>query len=794
MLKNYLKTAWRNLLRNKISSFINITGLAVGMAVAILIGLWLWNEISFNKSFENYKTIAQVFQNQNFSGEINTQAAVPMPLANELRTKYGSNFRRVVLASYIWNHIISYGNKNLLEPGNFMEPEGAELFSLHMLQGKRSALANSSAILLSESVAKAVFGNDDPMGKILKLDNKMNVKVGGVYADFPITASMNDLSFTLPWDLYYTADESLKDARTNWGYNSFQIYVQVADNAKMDVVSAKIKNAKLNHSDKEDAKFQTAIFLQPMSNWRLYSEFKNGVNVGGRIQYAWMYGIIGMFVLLLACINFMNLSTARSEKRAKEVGIRKAIGSLRSQLISQFFTESLLVTIFAFCLSIFLVQLSLPFFNSITERKITTPWNSIYFWLTGIGFSIITGLIAGSYPALYLSSFRPVKVLKGTFRAGSMATVPRKVLVVLQFSVSVILIISTIVVSRQVQFARNRPVGYSRDGLIAMEMFSPNIHYHFSAFKNDLINTGAVTEAAESGSTTTGVYNNNGDFHWNGKDPNMADMFATIGISNSYGKTVGWQFISGRDFSAEFATDSSGLVLNEASVKYMHLTNPVGETIKWGRKDYKVIGVIKDMVMESPYEPSRQTVFYIDKGDGDFLNIRLNPSSSTADALSKIATVFKKYEPSVPFDYKFADTEYAKKFAIEERVGRLASFFASLAIFISCLGLFGMASFMAEQRVKEIGVRKVLGASVFNLWKLLSKDFVALVIISLLIAMPVAYYFMNKWLQNYQYHTTLSWWVFGAAGAGALLITLLTVSFQSIKAALANPVKSLRTE
>ena len=501
-----------------------------------------------------------------------------------------------------------------------------------------------------------------------------------------------------------------------------------------------------------------------MSKWHLYSDFKNGVIVGGRIKYVWLFGIIGVFVLLLACINFMNLSTARVEKRAKEVGIRKAIGSLRGQLIKQFFSESLLVAFLAFAFSLILVQLILPFFNEVADKKISILWSNPLFWLAGIVFILFTGFIAGSYPALYLSSFKPVKVLKGTFRAGRFAAIPRKVLVVLQFTVSVILIIGTIVVFNQIQFAKNRPVGYSRDGLISVNMVTENIHKHFDAVSTELKNSGAVSEMAESSGPAYYVDETDNGFTWEGKDPSLQGDFGAVFISKDFGKTIGWHFKEGRDFSKDYATDSSGMILNEAAVKFMGIKDPVGKTITWDGNLFHVIGVVKDMVMQSPYEPVFRTVFVTNNDPQEVVDMRINPSADMHDALAKIETVFKKYNPEQPFEYHFADEEYAKKFGDEERIGKLATFFAILAIFISCLGLFGMASFMAEQRIKEIGVRKVLGATIFNLWQLLSKDFLMLVIISLVIAAPIAYYVMNKWLQNYQYHANISWWMFALTG------------------------------
>jgi putative ABC transport system permease protein len=793
MIKNYLKIAWRNLVKNRSSSFINIGGLAVGMAVAMLIGLWIYDELSFDKNFKNYDRIAQVLQNNTMNGEIGTGINVPFPMGEELRKSFGGDFRNVTMASWNENHILALGEKRLSKNGTFFEPQALDMLSLKMLRGSKSGLNDPSSILLSQSSAKAYFGNEDPMGRVMKIDNKLDVKVTGVYEDIPYNSSFADVSFISPWELF-SNDQGFKKQADAWRCNCFFTYTQIADNADMDKVSAKIRDIKLTKVDKAELKQKPEVFLYPMKKWHLYSEFKNGVNAGGRIQYVWLFGIIGVFVLLLACINFMNLSTARSEKRAKEVGIRKSVGSLRLQLILQFFSESLMVVFFAFVLSFLLVQLALPFFNEVSGKKMIILWSSPLFWVAGLGFSLITGLIAGSYPALYLSSFKPVKVLKGTFKAGRFAAIPRKILVVTQFAVSVILIIGTIVVFRQIQFAQNRPLGYSSNGLVTLPMVTSDIHKHFDVVKNELLQAGAITEMTEAGSPTTAVWSTNSGFDWKGKDPAQAVEFPNIDVSYDYGKTVGWKFIDGRDFSRDFLTDSLGFVLNETAAKFIGLKNPVGEIIKWDGTPYKIIGVIKDMLVESPYDQVRPTLFHLAKYPGSVIIAKINPAASAGQAISKIETVFKKYNPAQPFDYQFVDEQFAKKFGNEQRIGTLASFFAILAIFISCLGLFGMASFVAEQRIKEIGVRKILGASVFNLWRLLSKDFVVLVIISLLIAIPAAYYFMHNWLQNYQYRTAISWWIFAASGLGAMLITILTVSYQAIKAALMNPARSLRSE
>jgi putative ABC transport system permease protein len=796
MLKNYFKIAWRNLLKNKTSSFINISGLAVGMAVAMLIGLWIWDELSFNKSFQNYDRIAQVLTNAAYNGGTNTDYNTAPPYGDELRNDFGSDFKQVLMTSRSFQMVLSSGEKNLMKSGYYFEPGIADMLNLKMIRGTHAGLKDPSSVMLSASVAKAFFGDADPIGKNMKIDNSKNVIVTGVYEDLPYNTEFADMEFVASWQLYITNSPWFR--KDSWEQDGYQTYVQIADNADMDKVSHKIRNLKLNRIDKEKAKANPQVFLLPMSKFHLYSDFDNGVIAGRSAQFVWMYGIIGVFVLLLACINFMNLATARSEKRAKEVGIRKTIGSLRIQLIKQFLAESLLVVFFSFILSLIVVQLMLPLFNEVADKKMILPWNNIFFWLIGIGFSFITGFIAGSYPAFYLSSFKPIKVLKGTFRAGRFASVPRKVLVVLQFTVSIALIIGVIIVYKQIQLGKDRPVGYKREGLMTVITPTDEIHDHIDVVRNDLKKSGAVLEIAETVNfvTTLGFAGNG--FQWDNRPIDENFWIGKAYITPEYGKTIGWQIIQGRDLSRQFATDSSAVILNESMVKYMGIKNPVGTVIKetiFGKTTvYTVVGVVKDMLMQSPYRPVKETVFIADNEKTHNIAIRLNPQVSISTALGKIESVFKQYAPASPFEYKFIDSEYERKFGDEERVSKLASVFATLAIFISCLGLFGMASFMAEQRTKEIGVRKVLGASVFNLWGLLSKDFVVLVIISLIIASPIAYYFMHNWLQNYQLRTDLSWWIFAATGFGALIITLMTVSFQAIKAALANPVKSLRTE
>jgi ABC-type antimicrobial peptide transport system permease subunit len=794
MIRNYFKTAWRNLARNKVSSFINIGGLAVGMAVAVLIGLWIYDELSFNKYHQNYSSIVRLMERVTVNGETRTGRYMSLPVAPEIQKSYSGDFKHVVRSTFSEEHTIAKGESKINRAGMFMDAGAPEMLSLRMIYGTYNGLKDPHSIMLSKSLAKALFGKEDAMNKTLSIDNKADVIVTGIYEDLPRNSDFNEVSYVAPWDLYVINNPWMNYFKDDWNNNMMQVFAQVAPATGIERAAEKIKDIKLKHSDAEGKSFKPEIFFHPMSKWHLYSEFKNGVNIGGAIQFVWLFGIIGVFVLLLACINFMNLSTARSEKRAREIGIRKTVGSARRQLIYQFLSESILMAGLSFILSVGLVLLVLPWFNQVANKEMNILWTNPLFWMISFGFILVTGLISGSYPALYLSSFKPIKVLKGKFSAGKFAAIPRKVLVVIQFTVSISLIIGTIIVFRQVQFAKDRPVGYSSNGLIYLTMQTDDIHNHYDAFRNELLETGMITEVAESNGSVTEIAENTGDFTWREKDPNLKESFGHIRISHSYGKTIGWKFIAGRDFSRSYASDSAGLILNESAVKLMGLQHPVGEIIRHQGKDFQVLGVVKDMVMRSPFDPPRQSVFSILPWRGSAVSIKIKSSVNARQALDKIGTVFKKYAPAIPFDYKFADQEYAKKLSTEVRIGKLSFFFSILAIFISCLGLFGLASFIAEQRTKEIGVRKILGASVFNIWRLLSRDFLGLVILSCFISIPVAYYYLNEWLQKYQYHTQISWWIFAVAIGGAIIITILTVSFQAIKAAVANPVKSLRTE
>jgi putative ABC transport system permease protein len=792
MIRNYFKTIWRDLTNHKVSGLVNITGLAAGMAVALLIGLWIWDELSFDRYHEHYSQLAQVMDNQTVNGEISTGGAIEIPLAAELRNRYADQFKRVALVFPNFIHTVAAGDKRISASGIWAEADLPEMLTLKMINGKRDVLKDPSSVLISQSLATALFGSADPGSAVLRLDNMVEVRVAGVYEDFPQNTSFYGTKLILPWKKALTVLPWLKDMLTKWDTRYWWLYVEMNPSADMNRAGDRIRNIV-----KTEVKgHNEEIFLHPMSQWHLYSEFRNGAVAGGRIRLVWLFGIIGLSVLLLACINFMNLATARSAKRAREVGIRKTLGSMRAQLVWQFLGGSLLMTFIALLLAMALVLGALPFFNRLAEKQIHIPVEQPVFWLLILGFTVFTGLVSGIYPAFYLSAFRPVTVLKGNFVTGRLASLPRKLLIVLQFTVSLMLIIGVLVIYRQLEYARGRSVGYNRDGLMNVTVSTADLYgAPYDALRNGLLAAGAVADMAKSSTHTTETPYSDADFNWAGKAPNNAVLLGVVGVTHDFGNTIGWKIKEGRDFSRDFATDTGAVILNEAAEKLAGLEHPVGQTIRWNGKEHRIIGVIQDMVMESPYLPVMPAVFMLDyQSATNVLLVRIKPNTPVRAALVKIEQVFKKFDPAGAFDFRFTDEEYAKKFSNEERIGRLAMVFAVLAVFISCLGLYGLASFTAEQRTKEIGVRKVLGASVFSLWWLLLRYFIRLVIISFLIASPAIYYFMHRWLEDYPYRTEIPWWIFALSGSGILLVTLLTVSYQSVTASLTNPVDTLRAQ
>lgn len=791
MFKNYLKTAWRNLKRGKLYSFINILGLSIGMAVTLIIGIWVWDEVSYDKHFKNYDRIGQVWQFVKFDVEKASYNSVPVPLAEEFRTKY-PDFETACASTYNRSTIVATADKKILKQGMYAEADFPSMLTANMLAGSRDALKDVNSILIAKSLATILFGKENAINKIIRLDNKVDMQVAGVYEDFPDNTSFKDVSFLAPWQLLLTIDQYAKRASSEWDENSFQLFVQLKEGADFGKVSSAIKDIRMKLPD--PPAYKPEFFIHPMSKWHLHGDFTNGMNTGGLIQHVKLFGIAGIIVLLLACVNFMNLSTARSEKRAKEVGIRKTLGSVRSQLISQFFGESIFVCFIAFIFCIVFVQFALPFFNEIAGKNMSVPWTNVYFWMLSIGFCLITGLIAGSYPALYLSSFRPIKVLKGKLRVGRLAAWPRKAMVVFQFTASIILIIGTVIVFKQILFAKSRSTGYNSDRLIEVPMRTPEIRKNFKVLRTELLNSGYVKNISLSMGSITDDYGGSTAVSWKGKDPNTKPLFISNRVTHDYGKTVGWNLLSGRDFSESFGADSLAIILNQSAVQLMGFTNPLNETVNCSGRNYHVIGVVSDMIKFSPFDHVKPSFYTIDPYSASTINIRIAPGIPVSAALGQMEGLFKRHNPEAPFEYKFVDEQYAKKFANEEKIGKIAGFFAAFAIFISCLGLFGLASFVAEQRTREIGIRKVLGATVLNVWKLLSKDFVLLVMLSVIIATPIAWYFMSGWLENYKYRITISWGIFGLTGCGVLLLTLIMVSFQTVKAALTNAAKTLRTE
>jgi putative ABC transport system permease protein len=785
MFKNYLRTALRNLQKNRVHSFINIAGLSVGMSIVILIGLYVWDELAFDHYHQNHRELAQIMTNQRYNGETSTMPIVAVPSAAALRTGYAATFNHVSLVSRNKvDYVLVANGKQLTESGYWVEQDFPEMFSLEMIEGYRNALQDPSSAMLSRSAAAAIFGNADPLNKIIRVDAELEFRVAGVFADLPENTSFYGTQILLPWQNKGNG----ANTSTDWENHKALLFVQSRGIQNEKKLNELIRRVPTDHIKGIEEEF----LLQPLDKLHLYSRFENGQATGGLIGYVWLFGMIGIFVLLLACINFMNLSTARSEKRAKEVAIRKTLGSVRLKLVVQFLVESVVVALFAFVLAILLSSLLLPFFNSLSLKNLSMPWNSGWFWLMAIGFTLLTGLVAGSYPALYLSGLKPVRILKGSFKAGHFTFLLRRMLVILQFTVSITLCIGTIVVYRQIQFAKDRPAGYTAKGLLTVAMNTPDLRNHFGVIRNEMLASGAVMNMTASSYPTTHFDSDNG-MDWDGKDPNLAQGFRNVNVTRDFGNTIGWSVERGRDFSKDYSQDSAAAILNEAAAKVMGFKDPIGRRIKFDGKAYTIIGVVKNMVTQSPYEPAYPSVFF----SGGWLasiTIRVNPNLPLNTSLAKMEALFKKNNPSSPFVFSFNDEEYGRKFLSEERIAKLASSFSVLAILISCLGLFGLASFLTEQRVKEIGVRKVLGASVLSLWGLLSKEFVMLAGLSLLIAVPLARWFMSNWLNQYEYRSTMPWWIFMAPGLGAMAVTLLTVTYQSIKSALMNPVKTLRSE
>ena len=788
MIRNFFKIALRNLLRNKAFSFINISGLAIGMAATTLIILWIQNEVSYDQFHEKKDRIYEAWNRAVFSGKLQCWNTTPKILARTTE-KDVPEVERAVRVNWPSNFLFSVGEKRLTVTGNIVDTGFLQVFSFPLLKGDpKTALNNGSPILLTETLAKKLFADDNAMGKVIKIDNKDNFTVTGILKDLPNNTRFK-FEYLLPWQ--YLSKRGEDDS--TWGNNSTRTYVLLKQNASFASANSKIKGTKVKYDKDEDPKWE--MFLYPISRWRLYSNFTNGKEDGGLIEFVRLFAIIAAFILLIACINFMNLTTARSEKRAKEVGIRKCVGAQKRSLVVQFIGESILLAFIGGLIAIFILYISLPPFGELTDKKLFIDYANPIFWLLGLGFIILTGVIAGSYPAFFLSSFNPSTVLKGTFKAANALITPRKLLVVLQFTFAIILIICTSIVKQQIDHAQGRQTGYAKDNLVYHHL-TGDLEKNYQLVKNELLSSGVAKAVTKTGSPLTQGWSDSWGFEWQGKDPNDKTDFDRFCADENLGNTAGLTFVKGRDFDLKsFPTDSSGVILNESAAKAMNFKDPIGQIVKDDHVEYHVVGIIKDFILQSPYYPTKPMI--IEGAKANWFNIihfKLNGANSTADNLKKAEAIFKKYNPQYPFEYNFVDEEYAQKFKSEKRTGTLAALFAALTIFISCLGLFGLATYMAENRVKEIGVRKALGASVTGITALLSKDFLKLVMISFLVACPIAWWMMHEWLQKYPYRVSIQWSVFVFAGCLSFLISLFTVSYQSIKAAIVSPVKSLRTE
>jgi len=783
MFQNYFKIAWRNLFRNKGFSITNILGLTIGITCTMLILLWVHDELTYDKFQKNYDNIYQVIANRDFNNQVFTDRSMVLPLANELEHN-SSLIKQAVVTTYPQPRVLANGNDKIKKQGYFVSEHYFDMFSWKFLKGNAAtALKEPNSIVLTASTAKAFFGTKDPINQVLYFDNDHDVKVTAVVEDVP-----GNSSFQFDWLTPFNYnDPDTKRAMSEWVNSSWNVFIQAPPNADTSALNKSITKIKRAHGNDDISTY----FVFPMNRWHLYSDFNNGVNTGGMMEYVRLFSVIAVIILLIACINFMNLSTARSEKRAKEVGIRKTLGSKKKQLILQFFFESMILTLIAFALAVVAVLLLLPPFNLLVNKHLSFETTAPIFWLAAIGIILFTGLVAGSYPALYLSSFNPVKVLKGTLDSGKKTVLPRHVLVVSQFIISILLISATIIVYQQIQHVKDRSMGYNPNNLIMIPS-TPETNKNFAVIKGELLATGLISNVTRTSSPITEVWWNTGAPDYDGKPANAQIIMGGLGVDVDFTKTMGIKMLQGRDFSGTPA-DSASMILNKAAVDAMKLKNPVGMQMRYGRT-YTVIGVSDNVIMTSPFEPAYPMLMIYDPNGSAMNTLRLKEGAAPQKAIASIESIFKKYNPAYPFEYQFVDQEFQKKFLTEELISRLTNIFAGLAIFICCIGLAGLASFTIEKRIREIGIRKVLGASVQNLLMLISKEFLKLVLIAFVIAVPLTWWLMNNWLEKYAVRIDISIWLFAAVGIMVLLLTLIVVSLNTIRAAIANPVKSLRTE
>jgi len=788
VIRNYLKIALRNLIKNKASTIINIGGLTIGMGVSFMLLLYVYNEFSFDRFHENNSRLFEVFKNQPSNGEIKTKALSPMPLADVLKKEF-PEIENAARTNELKDVLVKYIDKGIKLNTIAADPAFLKMFSFEFIYGnKNDALYDQSSIVLTQSAAKALFGDTNPIGQVVKFSGQFPLKVSAVIKDNPQNSSFN-FKVLIPWQAFLSQQPWMKDS--GWDNYAYSTYILLREKASVNVVNSKIKNlTEQYHPADKDIK----LFLYPFARLHLYSKFENGVNTGGSIEYVRLFLFLAIGILIIACINFMNLSTARSERRAREVGIRKAMGARRIALIKQFLGESIFMAFIAFLLSLILILVLRPVFSNMINIELVLPYKSLGAWGIILGVTLLTGLCAGIYPALYLSSFNPVKVLKGQLAIGKTTVRPRQILVVLQFTFAICLILSSIFIYKQINYIKDRPVGYNRYGLIDIPV-DGSLFDKFESFRLDAINAGAITEGAMVSDPITTIGSSTWGNAWPGQLPGENKLaIDCIAVTYHFINTYQLELMQGRDFAIDRPSDSTAIILNEAAVKMMRLKAPLGQTIKWMGTNRTVIGVVKNFVWGSPYEPVKPAIIGFVKGWVGSIGLRLNPQAPVSKDLSILQDIYRRYNPSYPFDYKFTDESFDKKSQNEKLLGTISLLFTGLAIFISCLGLFGLASFSAEQRRKEISIRKTLGASTISLWFKLSQEFVKLVIIAFIIGSAISLYNIHQWLTQYTYHTSFNLWAFVFTMLISIGICLLAVSWQAIKAAWANPIKNLRSE
>jgi putative ABC transport system permease protein len=787
MIKNYFKTAWRNILKRKGFSLINVGGLALGMASCLLLLLYVSYHLNFDKQFDHINNIYIVENNQQGDGKIYTFAATPGQMAATIKADIPGVAEAVRTTSYTASGLLTYKDNSFKKDGLFADSGFFSVFSYHFVKGNPvTALTQPNSIVITKELAGILFGTSDPINKIIKRNNTTPLMVTGVIENVPKNSTFQ-FDYVLPWQVIANENSFVKTS--GWGSNFCQTLVRLKDPSYFNRADRILR--KMINSHQSDYKAEAMLF--PYSKLHLYSKFENGKSVGGFIEQIHIFIILAICILIIACVNFMNLSTARSEERAKEVGIRKAIGSGRQSLMWQFISESIILSFVSMLIALILVEISLPFFNNLLNIQLHIPYQQLDVWLMLIGLALATGLISGSYPAFYLSSFEPIRVLKGVFRGGKGALSVRKVMVVIQFTFAVFLITATICIYRQIKFVQGKSIGFDKNNLIEVKIEGV-LGKQPDVVINELKKNNTITNATALSQSITRDGNNTWGVSWPGKDARQKVLINTLQIGYDFIRTTGIKLVEGREFSSQFPDDTAGktVMINEAAAQVMNLKHPVGTVITYGAP-VTIVGVYKDFVWGSPYQKIAPMISQC-SNSGSVIAMRLNANKSMGDCINQIDKTLKSVNPAYPPVINFVDNDFSKKFENEKLLATLANLFGGLAIVISCLGLFGLAAYAAEQRVKEIGVRKVLGASVAGLAGLLSKDFLKLVTIAIVIAIPFSVWAMNKWLQNYEYRITLSWWILALAGFITIAIALITVSYQAVKAALANPVKSLRSE